>query len=176
MAYSKNPTWVDDEVGGTPIDAAALNRLEAGVEATAIVADAAAPAARIVTAGVGLLGGGDLSADRSLAVSFGSTAGTAAQGDDTRLFDERVPTDGSVTDAKVAAGAAIAQTKIANLTTDLGVKAPKSETEIVVVHDGTAGGGVRPGGYSRVLWVSPVGAAHSRPTNMAVGDMWERDV
>lgn len=40
---------------------------------------------RTVTAGAGLTGGGDLSADRTLAVSFGTTAGTAAQGNDSRI-------------------------------------------------------------------------------------------
>ncbi len=41
--------------------------------------------ARQVLAGTGLTGGGDLSADRTLAVSFGTTAGTAAQGNDSRI-------------------------------------------------------------------------------------------
>ena len=40
---------------------------------------------RSITAGTGLTGGGDLSADRTLAVSYGTTAGTAAQGDDSRI-------------------------------------------------------------------------------------------
>jgi hypothetical protein len=40
---------------------------------------------RAITAGTGLTGGGDLSADRALAVSYGTTAGTAAQGDDSRI-------------------------------------------------------------------------------------------
>ncbi|WP_088283831.1 sialate O-acetylesterase [Kineosporia sp. A_224] len=44
-----------------------------------------APTTRAITAGTGLTGGGDLSADRSLAVTYGTTAGTAAQGDDTRI-------------------------------------------------------------------------------------------
>lgn len=39
-----------------------------------------------VTAGAGLVGGGDLSADRSLAVNFGTTAGTVAAGDDSRII------------------------------------------------------------------------------------------
>jgi hypothetical protein len=43
------------------------------------------PAARAVTAGTGLAGGGDLSADRTLTVSYGTTSGTAAQGDDSRI-------------------------------------------------------------------------------------------
>lgn len=46
---------------------------------------AKAPTARLITAGTGLTGGGDLSADRTLTVSYGSTAGTAAQGNDSRI-------------------------------------------------------------------------------------------
>jgi hypothetical protein len=46
--------------------------------------DYVAPA-RAVNAGTGLTGGGDLSADRTLAVSYGSSAGTAAQGNDSRI-------------------------------------------------------------------------------------------
>lgn len=43
------------------------------------------PTSRTVSAGTGLSGGGDLSADRTLAVSYGSSAGTAAQGNDSRI-------------------------------------------------------------------------------------------
>jgi hypothetical protein len=71
------------------------------------------PTTRTITAGTGLTGGGDLSADRSLAVSFGIAAGTVCQGNDSRLSDARTPTDSSVTNAKVAAGAAIALSKLA---------------------------------------------------------------
>jgi len=38
-----------------------------------------------VSAGTGLTGGGDLSANRTLTVSYGATAGTAAQGNDSRI-------------------------------------------------------------------------------------------
>lgn len=44
-----------------------------------------------LTAGTGLTGGGDLSGNRSFAISFGSTAGTACQGDDSRLSNARTP-------------------------------------------------------------------------------------
>jgi hypothetical protein len=44
-----------------------------------------APASRLITAGTGLTGGGDLSADRTLAVSYGTGSGTAAQGNDGRI-------------------------------------------------------------------------------------------
>jgi hypothetical protein len=38
-----------------------------------------------ISAGTGLTGGGDLSANRTLAVSYGTAAGTAAQGNDSRI-------------------------------------------------------------------------------------------
>lgn len=38
-----------------------------------------------ISAGTGLTGGGDLSANRTLTVSYGTAAGTAAQGNDTRI-------------------------------------------------------------------------------------------
>lgn len=38
-----------------------------------------------VSAGTGLTGGGDLSANRTLTVAYGTTAGTATQGNDTRV-------------------------------------------------------------------------------------------
>lgn len=43
----------------------------------------------------------------------GTSASTVAAGDDTRLTNQRTPSDSSVTDAKVAVGAAIAPAKIA---------------------------------------------------------------
>jgi hypothetical protein len=52
----------------------------------------AVPTARTITAGTGLTGGGDLTADRTLSVSYGTTSGTAAQGNDSRLSDSRTPT------------------------------------------------------------------------------------
>ena len=52
----------------------------------------AVPTARTITAGTGLTGGGDLSADRTLTVLYGTTASTAARGDDARLSDARTPT------------------------------------------------------------------------------------
>lgn len=54
--------------------------------------DAKAAAARTITAGTGLTGGGDLSQDRTLEVVYGSTAGTSCQGNDPRLSDARTPT------------------------------------------------------------------------------------
>lgn len=44
-----------------------------------------ASTATTITAGTGLTGGGDLSANRTLSVNFGTTAGTVAQGNDVRI-------------------------------------------------------------------------------------------
>jgi hypothetical protein len=43
------------------------------------------PTTRTVTAGTGLTGGGDLSANRTLTVAYGTASSTAAQGNDVRL-------------------------------------------------------------------------------------------
>lgn len=51
--------------------------------------------------------------------------------------------------------------------------ASKSQLEGMVLHDGTSGGGTRPTGFFRIRWVSPPGSGHSRPLNMAAGDVWE---
>lgn len=48
--------------------------------------------ATTISAGTGLTGGGSLAANRTLSVSYGTTAGTACQGNDSRLSDARTPT------------------------------------------------------------------------------------
>lgn len=70
----------------------------------------------------------------TFAPTIGATSTTAVAGNDARLTDQRTPSDNSVTSAKIVDGAivnadinasaAIAQSKIANLTSDLGLKAP----------------------------------------------------
>lgn len=59
--------------------------------AVADVSDAV-PTSRTISAGTGLTGGGDLTANRTLAVTYGTTSGTVCQGNDTRLSDSRTPT------------------------------------------------------------------------------------
>lgn len=63
-------------------------------QVTNLVGDLAAkvPTSRLITAGTGLTGGGDLSVDRTLAVSYGTIGGTACEGNDGRLSDARTPT------------------------------------------------------------------------------------
>lgn len=59
---------------------------------------------RTIATGTGLSGGGDLSANRTLSVLYGTAAGTAAQGNDSRLSDKRIPVDGSVGTTQMADG------------------------------------------------------------------------
>ena len=59
-----------------------------------------------ITAGTGLSGGGSLEADRTLTVNYGTTAGTAAQGNDSRLSDSREWVGETIIQAEVEAGIA----------------------------------------------------------------------
>ncbi len=51
----------------------------------------AVPTSRTIAAGTGLTGGGDLSADRTLTVAYGTSGTTACVGNDARLSDARTP-------------------------------------------------------------------------------------
>ena len=95
---------------GTVTDAKVA--INAGI-ALSKLASMPALASRTIGAGTGLSGGGDLSADRTLSVVYGTAANTSCQGNDSRLSDTRTPTAGSVTDASVSASAAIAVSKLA---------------------------------------------------------------
>jgi lysophospholipase L1-like esterase len=66
----------------------AVGHGHAEADVTSLVADIAAkaPTTRTITAGTGLTGGGDLTADRTLAVSYGTSSTTATAGNDPRLI------------------------------------------------------------------------------------------
>ena len=59
-----------------------------------------------VNAGTGLSGGGSLEADRTLTVNYGTTAGTAAEGNDSRLSDSREWTGLTISQAEAEVGTA----------------------------------------------------------------------
>ena len=93
--------WVNgDFVGADDLNATATQVNTNSGEITALTAGKA-PASRTITAGTGLTGGGDMTADRTLAADFGSVAGKVCQGNDPRLSDPRTPGDNTVTPAKL---------------------------------------------------------------------------
>ena len=87
---------------------------------------------RTLTAGTGLTGGGDLSADRSFAVAYGTTSGTAAQGNDGRLSDARTPTAHA---ASHAAGGSDPLTLTIAQITSLQTSLNALSTDSTVVHN-----------------------------------------
>lgn len=102
-------------------------------QVTGLGADLAARALAIrsLAAGTGLSGGGDLTADRTFAIVFGTTAGTATQGNDTRLADARTPTAHAAT--HTAGGSdeiTVAQSQVTGLAAALAALA----TDSLVVH------------------------------------------
>ena len=95
---------------------------------------------RAVNAGTGLSGGGDLSADRTLAVSFGSAAGTSAQGNDGRFWtllpscDYTVPVGGVLSTDLPVVGANFRELL---LTIDFTFAAPPKNCQIYLQPDGS---------------------------------------
>lgn len=71
---------------------------------TITIASTAVLPTRSITAGTGLTGGGDLSADRALSVSFGSTAGTVAEGNHTHAAS--AISSGTIDAARLGSGTA----------------------------------------------------------------------
>lgn len=83
------------------------------------------PTSRAVSAGSGLTGGGDLSADRTIVADFGTGAGKVTEGNDSRLSDARTPTSHASSHASDGSDPlTLAQSQITGLTSDLALKAP----------------------------------------------------
>lgn len=77
-------------IGGTALQVS-NNLSDVASTSAALTNIGGVPTSRSITAGTGLTGGGDLTSSRSLAVSYGIAAGTAAEGNDSRLSDSRTP-------------------------------------------------------------------------------------
>lgn len=78
-----DPEIVRDVIGAALVAGAGIQITVNDAGDTLTIASTAVLPTRQVIAGTGLTGGGDLSADRTLSVSFGSTAGSAAEGNHT---------------------------------------------------------------------------------------------
>ena len=99
-------------------DRFAMTSAERAKIADAALANQVVPVGRTVTAGEGLQGGGDLGADRTLSVRFGTAHNTAVRGNDSRLSDARPPiahdasliTSGLVAPERLGTGTASSET------------------------------------------------------------------
>lgn len=104
----------------------------------------AVPTSRSISAGTGLSGGGDLSANRTLSVSYGTTAGTAAEGNDSRLLsvvtqaESTAAPNGTVHVKSLAATASVTDADLALLPKGVGALLGQ-------VPDSTATGGNKRG-------------------------------
>ena len=163
-----------------------------GTDALAPSDIGAVPTSRTVAAGTGLSGGGDLSANRTLSVAYGTTSGTAAEGNDARLSDSRSPSgnaggdltgtypnptigtgavtsakiaDGTIVDGDISATAAIAQSKVANLTSDLAGKLSATDASVTNARTPTAHKSTHATGGTDALAPSDIGAV---PTSRTV--------
>jgi hypothetical protein len=88
-----------------------------------------------ISAGTGLTGGGTLAANRTLSVTYGTTAGTSCQGNDTRLSDPRTPLAHTHTIQEVT----LLEDNLDYLDGQLANKVPTSRT--ISAGDGLTGGG-----------------------------------
>ena len=114
---------VEGELGVDPAGASATVAARLDTADTTVAGKADKTTA--IAAGTGLTGGGTLAADRTLTVAYGTTGGTAAQGNDGRLSDARTPTAHAATHAAAGSDAVtVTQAQVTDLTTDLAGKAP----------------------------------------------------
>lgn len=95
-----DPEVVRDVIGAAMVAGSGIQITVNDAGDTITVASTAVLPTRQVIAGTGLTGGGDLSANRTLAVSYGTTAGTAAQGNDSRIVGALQPSTAQAINAQ----------------------------------------------------------------------------
>ncbi|QFP96407.1 hypothetical protein SEA_MODRAGONS_23 [Mycobacterium phage Modragons] len=139
MAYTKQ-TWENVPSTNTPLSADRLNHIEDGIEDAHEGLDGKADETH--THAASAITSGTLDVAR---LPVGNSSSTVCAGNDSRLSDQRTPSDGSVstakiqdgaiTNAKVATSAAIAASKLSS-----NVQASLSKADESVQKSGTATG------------------------------------
>lgn len=99
----------------------------------------------IVDAGTGLFGGGTLAEDMGFAVSYGVEAGTACEGNDTRLSDSRTPTAHDHPATGISDSTAVGRSVITAADASAARSAIGAGTSNIVV--GTGAGDAKAGNY-----------------------------
>lgn len=91
-----DPEVVRDVIGTAMVAGSGIQITVNDAGDTITISSTAVLPTRQVITGTGLTGGGDLSADRTLAVAYGSTAGTAVQGNDVRVTADQAAATASI--------------------------------------------------------------------------------
>lgn len=89
---------------------------------------------RSVFSGTGLSGGGDLGTDRTLSVKYGTTAGTAVQGNDTRVVNAVQNTRSVVAGSGLVGGGSLAADRTISLGTPMGLDSSSSSQTTSTSH------------------------------------------
>lgn len=145
---STDPEIVRDVIGTAMVAGAGIQITVNDAGDTITVSSTAVLPTRQVIAGTGLTGGGDLSADRTLAVAYGTTAGTSVQGNDARVVNA---IQGTLVDAKGDLIAATADDTVARL--------PVGSNGQVLTADSTQATGLK--------WAAPAGGITYGTTTFA---------
>lgn len=87
-----DPEVVRDTIGSALVAGTGVNIVLNDAGDTITISSTAVLPTRTISTGTGLSGGGDLSANRTISITFGTTAGTAVEGNDSRLSNSRTPT------------------------------------------------------------------------------------
>lgn len=180
-------SWQERHYPASPVSS--VNGRAGAVSGLAEASDLAGyvPTGRSISAGTGLTGGGDLSSNRSLAVQYGTTAGTAAQGNDARLSDARTPvahqhavtditpvirSDGTIANAATytpnASLASLYRVTAGGATMTLGAPSSPTDGAVVNVEVVAAAGGTAISIASAILLTTGISAT----INVSAGKRW----
>jgi hypothetical protein len=142
---STDPEIVRDVIGAAMVAGSGVQITVNDSGDTITIASTAVLPTRQIISGTGLNGGGDLSADRTLSVAYGTTAGTAAQGNDSRLSDARTPTAHTHTASQVSDSTATGRSLLTAVDAADARTAIGAGTSNLVV--GTGAGDAKAGNY-----------------------------
>lgn len=169
-----DPEIVRDVIGTALVAGSGIQITVNDAGDTITIASTAVLPTRTITAGTGLSGGGDLSANRTLSVSYGSAAGTSVQGNDARVTADQAAGTASIR----TLGTGAQQAKAGNWTP--GLADLPAKTMLSVVQNGGGTWPDRPTSRTdvQVMWIKIVGGSSdpASATSPAVNGAYSNDL